>query len=68
MNSGAGNRILDILMRGVSTRNYNEVIPEMAETVGVSKSTISREFIEQSGQELEKLMDRRFDDVKFLII
>jgi len=68
MNSGAGNRILDILMRGVSTRNYHEVIPEMAETVGVSKSSISREFIEHSGKELKKLMERRFNDVEFLII
>jgi len=68
MNSGSGNRILDILMRGVSTRNYHAVIPEMAETVGVSKSTISREFIEKSGKELEELMERRFDDVHLLII
>ena len=37
-NSRIGGRMLDILMRGVSTRNYREVLPEMAETVGVSKS------------------------------
>jgi len=35
-------RMLDILMRGVSTRNYGEVLPKMAETVGVSKSQVSR--------------------------
>jgi hypothetical protein len=32
-------RMLDILMRGVSTRQYRSVIPEMADTLGVSKST-----------------------------
>jgi hypothetical protein len=32
-------------MKGISTRNYQEVIPRMAETVSVSKSNISREFI-----------------------
>ena len=33
-NRGAmGARMLEILMRGVSTRNYKEVIPAMAETV-----------------------------------
>ena len=37
-----GARMLDILMRGVSTRQYRGVIPEMADTVGVSKSSVSR--------------------------
>ena len=39
-----GARMLDILMRGVSTRNYKEVIPAMAETAGVSKSAVSRRW------------------------
>jgi len=30
----AGERMLDTLLRGVSTRNYKDVIPQMAETVG----------------------------------
>jgi hypothetical protein len=34
--------MLEILMRGVSTRNYKEVIPSMAETAGVSRSAVSR--------------------------
>jgi hypothetical protein len=29
-------RMLDILMRGVSTRQYKDVIPAMADTIGVS--------------------------------
>lgn len=61
-------RILEILMRNVSTRSYRHVIPEMAETVGVSKSSVSRQFIEQSTKELERLSERRFDDIKLLII
>lgn len=68
MNSGVGNRLLDILMRGVSTRNYQEVVPEMAESVGMSRSSVSREFIEQSTKEMRKLAERRFDDVEFLVI
>ncbi len=35
-------RMLEILIAGVSTRRYEQVIPEMAETVGVSKSQVSR--------------------------
>jgi hypothetical protein len=41
-NAGLGGRMLEILLAGVSTRRYEHVIPDMAETVGVSKSQVSR--------------------------
>jgi len=63
-----GARMLEILMRGVSTRNYKEVIPNMAETVGVSKSAVSRRVIEASEAEVEALLSRRFDDLRLLVI
>lgn len=63
-----GARMLDILMRGVSTRQYRGVIPEMADTVGVSKSSVSRQMIEASESEVEALLGRRFDEVNLLII
>jgi len=61
-------RMLDILMRGVSTRQYKGVIPEMADTVGVSKSSVSRQIIEASEAEVEALLSRRFDEVKLVIV
>ena len=63
-----GARMLDILMRGVSTRQYGEVIPAMADTVGVSKSSVSRQVIEASEKEVEALLSRGFDKVNLLII
>ena len=63
-----GARMLDILMRGVSTRQYGSVIPEMADTVGVSKSSVSRQIIEASAAEVETLLGRRFDELKLVII
>lgn len=63
-----GSRLLEILMCNVSTRHYQRVIPHMADTVGVSKSAVSRRFIQESGRQLEQLAERRFDDVEFLII
>lgn len=66
--SRLGQRILEILMRGVSTRNYKQVLPEMAETVNVSKSQVSREFIEASEKALRDLMERRFDETDLLIV
>jgi putative transposase len=61
-------RMLEILMNGVSTRRYRKILPEMADTVGVSRSTVSRETIEASEAALKQLMERRFDEVELLII
>jgi putative transposase len=61
-------RMMEILLEGVSTRRYQGVIPKMADTVGVSKSSVSRAMIQASEAEVEKLLNRRFDDVDLLII
>jgi putative transposase len=61
-------RMLEILLRGVSTRLYKHVLPEMAETVGVSKSSVSAEAIEASEEELKKLCERCWDGIEFLVI
>lgn len=63
-----GERMLSVLMKGVSTRNYEGVIGEMADSVGVSKSSVSRKFIEAGKSELARLLERRFDDQDILII
>jgi len=63
-----GQRMLGAMMRGVSTREYNEVLPQMAETVGVSKSAVSRQAIEASSEQLKVLQERRWDDVEILVI
>jgi len=63
-----GRRIVEILMEGVSTRAYRKVLPEVAEAVGVSKSQVSREFIDASEEALQTLAARRFDDKDLLII
>jgi transposase-like protein len=68
MNSRLGSRILEILMKGVSTRKYKDILPQMADTVGVSKSQISREFITTSEKHLKQLCERKFDDSNILAI
>ena len=63
-----GRRLLDILMHGVSTCNYQQVIPQMAETAGVSRSAVSRAAIEASEAEVETMLSLRFDALKLLVI
>lgn len=67
-NSTLASRMLHILLHGVSTRHYQQVLPEMAETVGVGKSSVSREAIEASEQVLKEFAERRFDDRDILLI
>ena len=63
-----GRRMLDVLMRGISTRQYEEVLPEMASTRGVSKSNVSREAAEAGDEALQELLERRFDRLDLLVI
>jgi hypothetical protein len=60
--------VREVLVNGVSTRKYATVLPKMAGTVGLAKSSVSLKFIEASRREFQALMQRRFDDVVLLTI
>ena len=60
--------ILKAMTCGVSTRNYKEILPEACECAGVSKSSISRKFVLASEEECKKLLARKFDDIRMLVI
>jgi putative transposase len=61
-------RMLEILLRGVSTRQYQKVLPEMAETVAISKSSVSAEAIAASEEQLRQLCERRLESLDLLVI
>lgn len=65
---GLGQHLLGALLRGISTREYQEVLPQMAETVGVSRSAISRKAIDASVEQLKELQERRWESVEILVI
>jgi putative transposase len=65
---GLAGQMLKIVLGGISTRRYREVLPRMAEAVGVSKSRVSREAIDASAQQLQELAERRFDEVDLLVL
>ena len=67
-NDRTGARMLEILLSGVSTRNYAKVLPEMAESVGISRSAVSREFSAASEAQLKALCERRLEVLAVLII
>jgi len=63
-----GDRIRDILVSGVSTRKYAGVLPAMAGSVGIKKSSVSRQFIKASKNALERLMRKRLETLDLLAI
>jgi putative transposase len=65
---GVGQHMLGALLRGISTREYQEVLPQMAATVGVSRSAISRKVIDASIEQLQQLQERRWENVEILVI
>ena len=61
-------RMLDILMHGVSTRRYDKVLPEMADTVGIARSSVSRANVKAGGKLLKELAEKRFDTLEILVV
>lgn len=66
--AGAAEKMMSILSRGVSTRDYKSALRDMAGTVGVSKSQVSREFIEKTEKAHDELMARSFEGLDILVI
>ena len=58
----------EILFSGVSTRQYERVVPEMAASCGISKSSVSRQFKAASAAKLQALCERRFEELDLLVI
>jgi transposase-like protein len=67
-NDATAQRMMGALLRGVSTREYAEVLPQMAETAGVSRSSVSRQAIEGSVEQLRQLRERRWDKAELLVL
>ena len=61
-------RMLAIMLNGVSPRRDETVLPAMAEQVGIGKSEVSRETIEAGTRVLQDLAERDFSKVDVLII
>ena len=47
------------VLAGVSSRNYKKAIEDSFDAIGVSKSSVSRKFIEKSERDLKELLERR---------
>ena len=61
-------RMLELVLHGVTTRRYETVLPAMADQVGVSKSEVSRETIESGTRVLRELVERDLSGLDVLVV
>jgi transposase-like protein len=55
-------------VRGVSTRNYEEVVDLARDACGVKKSSVSRAFVKATASAIQELSSRKLDQERFLAI
>jgi hypothetical protein len=58
--------VRDIRVVGVFARTYEQALPEVAGTVGVSKSPVSRRMVEVGAEQLRVLNERGLKELKLL--
>ena len=61
-------RMLELVLNGVSTRRDEQVLPAMADQVGISKSEVSRETIEAGTRVLQELGERDLSELDVLVV
>lgn len=57
-----------MMLHGISTRSYDRVIDKFETDLGLSKSAVSREFVQTSRETLNELNSRRFEGEEFWAI
>lgn len=58
-----GDEVVNSVLHGISTRDYQKVVARLTDSFGLSSATISRQFVERSSQAIEEFCSRRFDDL-----
>jgi putative transposase len=60
--------VMERMITGVSSRNYERTVDEFADSYGVSKSTISRKTIQSSAERLKELMERPLGNLDISVL
>jgi transposase-like protein len=56
------------VVAGLSTRNYRRAVESVLEGYGIEKSSVSRQFVAASGNELRALCERRLEDLNLVVL
>lgn len=61
-------RVREGLLAGLSTRNYRRAVSSVLEGYGIARSSVSREFIQASAAQLQKLCERNLAELELVAI
>src|SRR5262249_11664074 len=53
---------------GLSTRNYRRAVESVLEGYGIEKSSVSRQFVAASCNQLRELCERRLEDLNLVVL
>jgi transposase-like protein len=56
------------VVAGLSTRNYQRAVESVVEGYGIEKSSVSRQFVAASSNQLRSLCERRLEDLKLVVL
>lgn len=56
------------MVRGVSCRDYEAVVETARSGFGVKKSSVSRNFVEATREQVQTFIERRFDETTFVAV
>jgi len=56
------------VVAGLSTRNYGRAVESVLEGYGIEKSSISRQFVAASSNQLRVLCERRLEDLNLVVL
>ena len=56
------------LVAGLSTRNYRRAVGSVLEGYGIEKSSVSRQFVAASSNQLRVLCERRLEDLHLVVL
>jgi putative transposase len=67
-NTAGEERIVQGVLKGLSMNDYGSVIDQLGESFGMSRSTISNRFKEQTLEALKEFEERRWTDEQFIAV
>jgi putative transposase len=56
------------VVAGLSTRNYRRAVESVLEGYGIEKSSVSRQFVAASSNQLRSLCERRLEDLHLVVL
>jgi putative transposase len=67
-NDALGEQLGKVILEGISTRQYEKVLPAMIEAAGMSRSSVSRHLKDNTTKVLEEFQRRTFENDEILAI